>query len=152
MNDLPIEGFTTINESAAMVLLVDDQAMIGEAVRRGLAHEENIDFHFCADPHQAVAQAMRIKPTVILQDLIMPGLDGLTLVREYRNNPATQDIPIIVLSTKEDPLVKSAAFAAGPTTTWSSCRTPSSWWRVSATTRVPTLPCCNVTRPIARCA
>lgn len=96
-----------------MVLLVDDQAMIGEAVRRGLSHEENIDFHFCADPHQAVAQAMRIKPTVILQDLIMPGLDGLTLVREYRNNPATQDIPIIVLSTKEDPLVKSAAFAAG---------------------------------------
>ncbi len=113
MNDLPIEGFTTINEGAAMVLLVDDQAMIGEAVRRGLSHEENIDFHFCADPHQAVAQAMRIKPTVILQDLIMPGLDGLTLVREYRNNPATQDIPIIVLSTKEDPLVKSAAFAAG---------------------------------------
>ncbi|WP_288374438.1 PleD family two-component system response regulator [uncultured Pseudomonas sp.] len=113
MNDLPIDGFTTINESAAMVLLVDDQAMIGEAVRRGLSHEENIDFHFCADPHQAVAQAMRIKPTVILQDLIMPGLDGLTLVREYRNNPATQDIPIIVLSTKEDPLVKSAAFAAG---------------------------------------
>ncbi|MEG0861765.1 MAG: PleD family two-component system response regulator [Pseudomonas sp.] len=93
--------------------MVDDQAMIGEAVRRGLAHEENIDFHFCADPHQAVSQAMQIKPTVILQDLIMPGLDGLTLVREYRNNPATQDIPIIVLSTKEDPLVKSAAFAAG---------------------------------------
>ena len=113
MNDLPIEGFTTPNENSAMVLLVDDQAMIGEAVRRGLAHEENIDFHFCADPHQAVAQAVRIKPTVILQDLIMPVLDGLTLVREYRNNPATQDIPIIVLSTKEDPLVKSAAFAAG---------------------------------------
>lgn len=113
MNDLPLDGFPTTNENSAMVLLVDDQAMIGEAVRRGLAHEENIDFHFCADPHQAVSQAMQIKPTVILQDLIMPGLDGLTLVREYRNNPATQDIPIIVLSTKEDPLVKSAAFAAG---------------------------------------
>ncbi|AIL63295.1 response regulator [Pseudomonas alkylphenolica] len=113
MNDLPLDGFPTTNENSAMVLLVDDQAMIGEAVRRGLAYEENIDFHFCADPHQAVAQAVRIKPTVILQDLIMPGLDGLTLVREYRNNPATRDIPIIVLSTKEDPLVKSAAFAAG---------------------------------------
>ena len=113
MNDLPIDGFSTSDENSAMVLLVDDQAMIGEAVRRGLAHEENIDFHFCADPHEAVAQAIRIKPTVILQDLIMPGLDGLTLVREYRANPATQDIPIIVLSTKEDPLVKSAAFAAG---------------------------------------
>ncbi|CRL48623.1 MULTISPECIES: PleD family two-component system response regulator [Pseudomonas] len=112
MNDLQLDGFKT-DENAAMVLLVDDQAMIGEAVRRGLSNEDNIDFHFCADPHQAIAQAIRIKPTVILQDLVMPGLDGLSLVREYRNHPATKDIPIIVLSTKEDPLVKSAAFAAG---------------------------------------
>lgn len=112
MNDLQLDDFKT-DENAAMVLLVDDQAMIGEAVRRGLSNEENIDFHFCADPHQAIAQAIRIKPTVILQDLVMPGLDGLSLVREYRNHPATRDIPIIVLSTKEDPLIKSAAFAAG---------------------------------------
>lgn len=112
MDDLQLDAFKT-DENAAMVLLVDDQAMIGEAVRRGLANEENIDFHFCADPHQAIAQAIRIKPTVILQDLVMPGLDGLSLVREYRNHPATKDIPIIVLSTKEDPLIKSAAFAAG---------------------------------------
>ncbi|MGY3176312.1 two-component system chemotaxis family response regulator WspR [Pseudomonas sp. TE12234] len=112
MTDLQLDDFKT-DENAAMVLLVDDQAMIGEAVRRGLSNEENIDFHFCADPHQAVAHAVRIKPTVILQDLVMPGLDGLSLVREYRNHPATKDIPIIVLSTKEDPLIKSAAFAAG---------------------------------------
>jgi two-component system chemotaxis family response regulator WspR len=113
MHDLQLDDLNATDENAAMVLLVDDQAMIGEAVRRGLAHQENIDFHFCADPHQAIAQAVLIKPTVILQDLVMPGLDGLTLVREYRANPKTRDIPIIVLSTKEDPLIKSAAFAAG---------------------------------------
>ncbi len=113
MHDLPLNNLYANDENAAMVLLVDDQAMIGEAVRRGLANEENIDFHFCADPHHAVAQAIQLKPTVILQDLVMPGLDGLTLVREYRNTPITRDIPIIVLSTKEDPLIKSAAFAAG---------------------------------------
>lgn len=113
MIDLQIEEFKATDENKAMVLLVDDQAMIGEAVRRGLANEANIDFHFCADPHHAIEQAVRLKPTVILQDLVMPGLDGLTLVRDYRNHPATKDIPIIVLSTKEDPLVKSAAFAAG---------------------------------------
>ncbi|KFE53039.1 response regulator [Pseudomonas syringae] len=113
MNDLQLEAFQATDEYAAMVLLVDDQAMIGEAVRRGLANEDNIDFHFCADPHQAISQAIQIKPTVILQDLVMPGLDGLTLVREYRSNPMTKDIPIIVLSTKEDALIKSAAFSAG---------------------------------------
>ncbi|MCI3944290.1 diguanylate cyclase response regulator [Pseudomonas syringae] len=113
MDDLHKDDITTPDENSAMVLLVDDQAMIGEAVRRGLAGHESIDFHFCADPHQAIAQAVQIKPTVILQDLVMPGLDGLTLVREYRSNPLTRDIPIIVLSTKEDPLIKSAAFTAG---------------------------------------
>ncbi|NVJ11964.1 diguanylate cyclase response regulator, partial [Myxococcus sp. AM001] len=40
-----------------MVLLVDDQAMIGEAVRRALAPEVNISFHFCSDPLQAVSLA-----------------------------------------------------------------------------------------------
>ncbi len=101
------------NEYDIMVLLVDDQAMVGEAVRRALANQPNIDFHFCATSDEALKLAAQIKPTVILQDLIMPGVDGLTLVRQYRTNPATQDIPIIVLSTKEEPAVKSEAFAAG---------------------------------------
>ena len=96
-----------------MVLLVDDQAMIGEAVRRALTQHPGIDFHYCGDPLRAMDVAEQIKPTVILQDLIMPNVDGLTLVRKYRDNPATADIPIIVLSTKEDPTVKSEAFAAG---------------------------------------
>ncbi len=101
------------SEYLAMVLLVDDQAMVGEAVRRALAQEHDIDFHYCSQPDEAVAVAERTKPTVILQDLVMPGTDGLTLVRRYRENPATRDIPIIVLSTKEEPAMKSAAFAAG---------------------------------------
>jgi len=100
-------------ECPVMVLLVDDQAIIGEAVREALAGESGIDFHYCASPEDALTCAQQTRATVILQDLVMPGTDGLTLVRQYRQNPATRDIPIIVLSTKEEPLVKSAAFAAG---------------------------------------
>ncbi|WP_345812412.1 diguanylate cyclase [Paraburkholderia sp. PREW-6R] len=100
-------------ECPIMVLLVDDQAIIAEAIRQALAGESSVDFHYCALPEEAVICAEETRPTVILQDLVMPGTDGLTLVRQYRQNPATRDIPIIVLSTKEEPLVKSAAFAAG---------------------------------------
>jgi two-component system chemotaxis family response regulator WspR len=96
-----------------VVLLVDDQAMVGEAVRRALSGEPNIVFHYCAQPAEAVAAAKEVKPTVILQDLVMPGIDGLELVRRYRQDPATVRIPIIVMSTKDEPAVKSAAFAAG---------------------------------------
>ena len=63
------------------VLLVDDQPMIGEAVRRMLAGEPDIDFHYCQDPTQAIKMANAIAPTVILQDLVMPEIEGLLLVR-----------------------------------------------------------------------
>jgi signal transduction histidine kinase/HPt (histidine-containing phosphotransfer) domain-containing protein len=97
----------------SMVLLVDDQAITCEAIRRAIADQHDIDFHFCPNPREATAVAARVRPTVILQDLIMPGVDGLTLLREYRNSPATRDIPIIILSSKEDPLIKGQAFALG---------------------------------------
>jgi two-component system, chemotaxis family, response regulator WspR len=101
------------DEYAVMVLLVDDQPLVGEAVRRALASDPGIHMHYCSDPAAAVALAEQISPTVILQDLVMPNADGLSLVRQYRANPATSGIPIIVLSTKEDAEIKSAAFAAG---------------------------------------
>ena len=96
-----------------MVLLVDDQAMVCEAVRRALASQTDIDFHYCADAREALTIANQIKPAVILQDLVMPGVDGLTLVNQFRTNPATKDVPIIVLSTNENPQVKGHAFALG---------------------------------------
>jgi len=99
----------------AVVLLVDDQPMVAEGIRRMIADEPDIDFHYCADPKQAVQQAAEINATVILQDLVMPDVDGMTLVRFYRNNPATRNIPVIVLSSKDDPNVKSDAFYQGAT-------------------------------------
>ncbi len=96
-----------------MVLLVDDQAMVCEAIRRALASETDIDFHYCADARDALTLATQIRPTVILQDLVMPGLDGLTLLTQYRAHPATRDTPIIVLSTNENPQIKGQAFALG---------------------------------------
>lgn len=96
-----------------VVLLVDDQRMVAEGIRRMLASEADIEFHYCAEPKKAVAMALAIRPTVILQDLIMPDMDGYTLVNDYRAEPETQNIPVIVLSTKEDPKDKSKAFERG---------------------------------------
>ncbi|OCC02771.1 diguanylate cyclase response regulator [Labrys sp. WJW] len=96
-----------------MVLLVDDQLMVGEAIRRALIDETEIELHYCSNPLEALAVAKRVKPTVILQDLVMPNVNGLTLVRQYRSDPATKAIPVIVLSTEEEATVKSEAFRIG---------------------------------------
>lgn len=95
------------------VLMVDDQRIICEAVRRMLLPEDDMRFHSCNDPRQAVAQATEIRPTVILQDLVMPEIDGLDLVAAYRAEEPIQEVPLIVLSTKEDPAIKAEAFARG---------------------------------------
>ncbi len=98
---------------AIKVLLVDDQAIIGEAVRRLLATEDDIIFRYCSDPTAALHIANEFAPTVILQDLVMPDIDGLMLVRFFRANALTRNIPLLVLSTKEEPKVKAEAFALG---------------------------------------
>lgn len=45
-----------------MVLLVDDQVMVAEAIRRALSTEGNIDFHYCSDPYKALTVAIRPGP------------------------------------------------------------------------------------------
>ncbi len=100
-------------EHQTVVLLVDDQAIVCEAVRRALFNQPEITLHYCADAREAITMANEVKPTVILQDLVMPGIDGLTLLGRYRANASTRDTPVIVLSTTEDPQVKGQAFALG---------------------------------------
>jgi two-component system chemotaxis family response regulator WspR len=104
---------TSLQHHKVTVLLIDDQAMIAEAVRRALSSEEDIEFHYCQDPTKAIKLAADINATVILQDLVMPEIDGLMMVRYFRVNKATAKIPIIVLSTKEEATIKSEAFTLG---------------------------------------
>src|SRR3569832_1729582 len=56
--------------STTRVLLVDDQAIVAEAIRRMLATEENLEYHYCADPARAIAEAVEFQPTVILLVLV----------------------------------------------------------------------------------
>ncbi|OGQ95052.1 MAG: diguanylate cyclase response regulator [Deltaproteobacteria bacterium RIFOXYD12_FULL_57_12] len=107
------EGISPLHAYRITVLLIDDQAIIAEAVRRALSSEKDIDFHYCQNPTEAIQMATQIKPTVILQDLVMPEIDGLMMVRFFRVKPETAQVPIIVLSTKEEPEIKSEAFSLG---------------------------------------
>jgi two-component system chemotaxis family response regulator WspR len=95
------------------VLLVDDQLIIIEAVRRMLAGHPDIEFHAVSDPHAARAAALRLHPTVILQDLVMPNSDGFQLIRTYKEDEALRGVPVLVLSTKDEAKLKAHAFAVG---------------------------------------
>lgn len=104
-----------LTERKIIVLLVDDQEIIAKGIGQMLKNEKDIEVHYIDDPKVAVQKAIDIKATIILQDLVMPNADGMILLRFYKAHVATQNIPVIVLSSKEDPKVKSNAFTNGAT-------------------------------------
>jgi phosphoserine phosphatase RsbU/P len=114
---IPLQGKTPLSAALTQhgitVLLIDDQAIVAAAVKRMLETEADISFHYCADPNQALQTALNVSPTVILQDLVMPDIDGMTLVKFFRVHPRMKNIPLIVLSTKEEAATKAEAFALG---------------------------------------
>lgn len=95
------------------VLLVDDQMLVREKIRLALQKEADIDFHSCADPASALAVALECKPTVILQDLVLQDSSGLDLLEQYRHHPALADVPVIMLSSTDEPTIKKQAFIGG---------------------------------------
>ncbi len=77
-----------------------------------LADQPDIAFHYCGDPREAVRKAAEIDATVIIHDT-RPEIDGMSLVKYFRLQPATQGISIIVLSSNDDAASKAGAFRDG---------------------------------------
>ena len=95
------------------LLLIDDQVIISEAFRRMVATETDISLHYTSNPAKAIQDAIAIEPTTIFLDMIMPDIDGLMLLRWFRSHPVTRDIPIVMLSSKEEAKLKADSFAEG---------------------------------------
>lgn len=95
------------------VLLIDDEFLIGEAMRIKLSSERDITFNYCKEPDKALETAMGAQPTVIMLDLVMPGVNGLTMVKFFKSSEDFREVPLIVLSAREEPELKKKAIALG---------------------------------------
>lgn len=68
-----------------------------------------------ADGHSGVQCALRVRPHLILLDVVMPNMDGLTACRALRWDPSTRRTPIILVTTKGEEWDLEAGFTAGCT-------------------------------------
>jgi|DewCreStandDraft_4_1066084.scaffolds.fasta_scaffold00288_66 sigma-B regulation protein RsbU (phosphoserine phosphatase) len=110
MTDNPLKDK---NNQEITVLLIDDQPIVAAQVKKWLAPEKDIRVEYCANPLQALTVAEEVKPSVILQDLQMPDIDGFTLIKFFKAKPGLQDIPLVVLSGNYDATAKADAFKLG---------------------------------------
>ncbi|MBV9041368.1 MAG: response regulator [Acidimicrobiia bacterium] len=94
------------------VLIADDH----EDVRTLLATVLELDGHevtIACDGEMAVETALASPPDVIVMDVMMPKLDGVSATRQLRQATRTAGVPVILLSGKADAHAVSAGLAAG---------------------------------------
>ena len=84
------------------LLYVEDEADIREIAEFAL-EDEGFDIVFCESGEQALEKAVDFKPDVILLDVMMPGMDGPTTLKELRGFPELIGTPVIFLTAKVQP-------------------------------------------------
>ena len=82
------------------ILIVDDDADIREATQLCLEITGQWEVLMAGNGPDGLAIAQLEKPTAILLDMMLPGMDGITILKKLRENPDTQEIPIIILTAK----------------------------------------------------
>jgi signal transduction histidine kinase len=81
-----------------LILLVDDNADMRDYVRRLLGAKYQV--HAVPNGRQALKAAQKLRPDLILSDVMMPDLDGFGLLREIRNDSSLQTTPVILVSAR----------------------------------------------------
>ena len=98
--------------SAPKILVADDEVFMLRLLEMTLK-KGGYEVVSCRDGKEALAAVVSAKPQLIVLDIMMPGLDGLGALRLLKENPATHDIPVVVLSAKGHSLTKVDAVMAG---------------------------------------
>jgi len=80
------------------VLVIDDEADIREIAKMSLQFTKNWTVITAASGEEGMAIAQDQQPDAILLDVMMPGMDGLEMLKALQKNPITQKIPVILLT------------------------------------------------------
>jgi CheY-like chemotaxis protein len=94
------------------VLVVDDDPQVLRLMRVNL-ELEGYDVVSAPDGEEALEAVVNERPDVVVCDVMMPGMDGLTVLRNLRANPKTSKIPFVVVSAKAQRADVKAALEMG---------------------------------------
>jgi two-component system, OmpR family, response regulator len=84
-------------------LVIDDDDDIRLVVKMSLRLIGGLDVIEASSGQEGVDLAMRVRPDIIMLDVMMPGMDGPTVLHQLYNNPLTSGIPVIFLTAKAMP-------------------------------------------------
>ena len=96
--DIPIEVADNTPNKRPSIIIAEDDDEIRDYLELELSRD--YDVHSCINGRDALAEAYRTHPDLIISDVMMPEMDGNTLSSQLKHNPQTNHIPIILLTAK----------------------------------------------------
>ncbi len=109
-DEMHFQDFCFLKEN--QVLLVEDNPMNQEMIQ-ALFYEMGLDIELAANGQAGIEKALALKPDLVLMDMHMPGMDGITAIRHIRSHPEGADIPIVALSANAFTEQQCVARSAG---------------------------------------
>ena len=92
-----------MNEPLKHILLVEDDPDVQTIASMALIDIGEFNLTVCSSGREAIEQVVRVKPQMILLDVMMPDMDGPTTLEEIRRLPLSPQPPIIFMTAKVQP-------------------------------------------------
>lgn len=90
-----------MDPSKVKILIVEDEEILLTALSEELK-QQGFNIVGAKDGVEGVAKAASEKPDLILLDLVMPRMDGISALKEIKGNNDTKDIPVVILTNLSD--------------------------------------------------
>jgi twitching motility two-component system response regulator PilH len=84
----------------AQILIVDDSPTEAH-ILKGMLEKNGFEIETAENGTEGIERAKELKPDLILMDVVMPGLNGFQATRQLTKNTETADIPVIIVTTKD---------------------------------------------------
>ena len=94
------------------ILIIDDIAALSQMYVIYL-NSKGFETAHASDGASGIAMVKDFRPNAVLLDVMMPGMNGVEVLRQFRNNPETKDLPVILLTAIGDPSVEKEAIELG---------------------------------------
>lgn len=87
-------------EQNKKILIIDDEKLIVKAFQDHLTRK-GYDIEVAFDGEEGFTKVKEFKPELILLDILMPKMDGITLLKKLKEDPETKPIPVIMITNLE---------------------------------------------------
>ncbi len=108
--------------SQRILVIEDDEAL--STLLRLMLKLSDWEIASATDGYEALERAHTFQPTLILLDIMLPGIDGIEVCRRLRAEPDTATIPIVALTIRSDAQTREATLEAGATEYWTKPTVP----------------------------